>query len=829
MRFIKLPLRHSLSIFLLGSMLFTQSLFAQRGGRSGPPKSTNIKIVGKVIHAETTQQMEYVTLLLLQAKDSSQVSGTVSNAKGSFELNASPGEYILKASFIGFETVYIPNIVLSENRPFQKIPIIQLAVKTTTLDEIDIVVEKSTMEFALDKKIFNVGKDLANLGGSASDLLDNIPSVSVDIDGNVSLRGNEGVRILVNGKPSSLAGPDALKQLSADMIEKVEIITNPSARYQAEGSSGILNIILKKDRRKGWNGSFNGTYGIPDAHNLSINLNHRREKVNFFGSIGGRYRNTPRNSFERRQLFDDFGEIASQLNQDQQSFRGGYSGNLRFGMDYNLNPNATLTGSIVLRKGDGFNSSEIDYTRFDNNLSLIGSTLRSNEEDEDDTSIDYNLTFEQKFAREGQKLTIDFVYEDEVEAENMDAIQEDYDPFGEVIPQTTLEQLIGNEEAQKDGSLRIDYAHPFKKDGEIEIGYRGSIRRIENDYQVEEFDNESQSWELLANLSNDFVYDEAIHAIYATIGDKLGKFSYQGGMRYEYTDIGTLLRDTNEENNKNYGNFFPSAFLSYELAEGNNIQISYSRRLRRPRFRYLNPFFTFSNPLSVRSGNPDLDPEFADAFEIGNIKYWKKSTLSSSIYYRHSEGVISRINTLTEDGVNISRPQNLNSRDDWGAEISWSYRPGKWVDITWNANAFYATLNGGNLGFDSNNTFFSYSSRLNTRFSLKRDMNIQFMVNYRGPQNTAQGQRKAILFTDFGINKDILEKKATVSFRMSDIFNTMKYRSEAAGEDFFIYSEGRWRARRQMYFTFSYRLNQKKDRRRGRNGGNDGGDFEEGF
>ncbi|MEM6807070.1 MAG: outer membrane beta-barrel family protein, partial [Bacteroidota bacterium] len=378
-----------------------------------------------------------------------------------------------------------------------------------------------------------------------------------------------------------------------------------------------------------------------------------------------------------------------------------------------------------------------------------------------------------------------------------------------------------------EGALRIDYSHPYRKDGKMELGYRGSIRRIENDYQVEEFDRESQSWEVLSNFSNDFVYDEEIHALYATVGDKLGKFSYQGGMRYEYTDIGTLLQDTGEENDKDYGNFFPSAFLSYELAQGNNIQISYSRRLRRPRFRSLNPFFTFSNPLSVRSGNPDLDPEFADSYEIGHIKYWKKSSLSSSIYYRHSEGVISRINILTEDGVNIRRPENLNSRDDWGLELAWNYRPGKWLDITWTANAFYGKLNGSNLGFDEDNTFIAYTSRLNTRFSLKNDFNLQVMVNYRGPQGTAQGERKSMLFTDVGINKDILEKKATVSFRMRDIFNTMRYRAEAFGDDFYLYTERQWRARRQMYVSFSYRLNQKKERRGRRNSDGGGGDFDE--
>lgn len=812
-----------LVFLLLGMLIPTQ---AQRGSR--PSKKAGIKLVGKVSTAESGEQMEYVTMLLLRAKDSSQVSGTVTNAKGVFELEAEPGNYLIKASFIGFETRYISDLVLSESKPFIKIPEIKLVVKTTTLDEVEITVEKSTMEFALDKKIFNVGKDLANQGGSAADLLDNIPSVSVDIEGNVSLRGNEGVRILVNGKPSSLSGADALKQLGADMIEKVEIITNPSARYEAEGSSGILNIILKKERRKGWNGSFNGTAGVPASHSLSVNLNHRRDKVNFFTSVGGRYRKTPRTSLERRELYDPAGEIASMLNQDQKSIRSGLSGNIRLGADYSLSDKSTLTASVVLRQQDGENTSEIDYTRFDSNRDFTGSQERDNLEFEDETSVDYNLSFEQLFAREGQKLTIDFTYEDEIETENTTARQEDFDPSANPVPQTVVEQMFSNAEGQKDASIRADYTQPFRKDGKWELGYRGTFRNNKNDFLVEQLDDETGLWEKLSNLSNDFVYDENIHAAYTTIGDKLGKFSYQGGLRMESTDIQTWLKETNEKNNKDYVNFFPSAFLSYELQKGHNIQISYSRRIRRPRSYYLNPFSSYNNPLSIRTGNPDLDPEYANSYEIGNIKYWDKSTLSSSIYYQHSTGVISRINTLNDDGVSITSPQNLLSRDNWGTEISWTYRPQKWLDLTWSGNGFYGKINGENLGFSSQTTFFSYSSRLNTRFSLKHDVNMQLMLSYRGAQATAQGERKGILFTDFGINKDILEKKATISFRMRDLFNSMRYKSETFGEDFYIYSEGQWRATRQMYFTFSYRLNQKKDRRRQRN--NDGGgEMEEGF
>ena len=816
--------------------LVANPAFSQRGNGNRGQGGT-YTIVGKVSNAENNLPLEYATVTLFDQSDSSVVNGIVTNVKGAFELEAVTGTYYLAVSFLGFEPSYVSDILLDEQHPFVRIKEIVLVQKAMTLNEVNIQAQKSRMEFALDKKVFNVGQDLANNGGTASDLLDNIPSVTVDVEGNVSVRGDNGVRLLINGKPSgftSINAADALKQLPANLVEKVEIITNPSSRYEAEGTAGILNIVLKKERRKGWNGSFEATGGIPASHNLSLNLNHRRDKLNLFVGGGLRYRNIPRISNEYREDWAS-GDLEI-LEQQGRFYRGGVSGSLRLGAEYQIGERTTLTGSIMYRHGLDFNNGTLEYFSKNALKELTAYDLRRTEEDEDDTSLDYNLSLEKTFARKGQKFTADLIYSSGGETEAMNAIEEAFDGNYEPKGSPNLLQRINNSEVEREVTVRADYDHPFRKDGKFETGYRSSIRFIGNDYLVEERFSESEAWKPLAEVSNDFEYDEQIHALYANVGDKLNKFSYQVGLRAEYTRITTLLKTTNEKNDREYANLFPSAFLSYEIKEGNAFQLSYSRRLRRPRFHNLNPFFTYANPRSIRSGNPDLDPEFTHSLELGYLKYWDKATFSSSIYYRHTTGDITYIvEDDTIGGVKVfrTRPENVATRNDLGVEFSLNIAPAKWVDITWSGNVFRGVINGENLGFARQTEFFSLTSRLNTRFNLPKDFDAQVMVNYRGPENSPQGKRRAMLYTDVGISKDILKKKATISARMRDIFNTTWYRMETFGgqgtpdvveDDFYIFREGQWRGRQQVYLTFSYRLNQKK--RRGRGGRQGGGDFE---
>ena len=806
-------------------ILFQQGLFAQSLG-----------IRGKVLALESKSPLGFASVALLSPADSSVVAGAYTEENGDFSMSVKGGgAYLLRVNYLGYQENWVDGIVVSASQKNQDLGDIFLAVKATTLDEVEINAQKSRMEFHLDKKVFNVGRDLSNIGGTASDLLDNIPSITVDIEGNVSLRGNSNVRILVNGRPSGLSSTDALQQFSANMIEKVEIITNPSSRFEAEGTAGIINIILKKERRYGWNGTFDGTLGIPASHNLSANLNFRTKKLNWFANIGGRYRNSPRNSSEYREDYDDAGLLSEITDQQLLSYRGGKSGNIRFGLDYSLGENATLTGSVVYRKSDDFNTSEIDILYLNPESVRLGASLRENEEEEDEYSLDYNLRFERKFKGKDHKFTASFMYEDEWEREYTEADEQDFDGQNQFI---NLDRtIIDNEEGTKEMRFRADYERPIGEEGKFEMGFLSNLRDIDTRFQVDEFNDETRLWETLVNQSNRFAYDEQIHGAYSSFGNKLGpKMSYQLGLRTEYTLVETLLKDTQQDNSQEYLSFFPSVFLNYELSEGNALQISYSRRIRRPRFWDLNPFFNYSNPLSQRSGNPSLNPEFSNSYEMSYIRTWAKASVSASVYYRKTLDAITRFRfidttqvVLTSDGreqnPSISRPENIATEENMGAEFSVNISPSKKFDVTWSGNIFYSTLNAENLDLSSSTSFASWTSRLNAKMELPGEVDLQVMVNYRGPRRYPQGKLKSMLFTDLGLSKDFLGDKMTISFRMSDIFNTQWYRSETRGENFFIFSEGQWRARRQSYLNITYRLNQKKRRQRGFNeGGRDMGD-----
>jgi len=769
-------------------------------------------ITGKVVD-EDKQILEFATVALLKAQDSTTLTGGMTNTEGIFKFKAPAGKYLLQVKFLGYEPQFVPDIQLGPDNPTVKVSDIQLKSKTTTLDEVEITSQRSRMEFSMDKRVFNVGQDLSNIGGSVTDLLDNIPSITTDIDGNVSLRGNGNVRILINGNPSSMTSAEALQQLPANLIERVEIITNPSARYEAQGTAGILNIVLKKNRKSGWNGTVNASAGYPESHNLAVNMNFRQDKLNWFTNVSGRYRNVPRETLEHRERLAN-GEITSIIDQEEESWRKGKSGGIRFGADYLLDDNTTLTGSIFYRIQDGDNTEDIEFLFYNPEYQLQNFNYRRNAEDEDESGLDYTLSFEKKFnGKQEHKLNVNLIYNSEGEIEDANAREELFNAAG-VLREVDLLQRTYNEENRKEYTILVDYTQPIGENGKFEAGYRGGIRRIETRYSVEEFNNETSVWDTLQNLTNNFDYDEDIHALYASYGHDFNKISYQVGLRTEYTDVVTLLRTTNEENPRDYINFFPSAYLNYEFKEGNALQVNYSRRLERPDFWDLNPFFNFNNPLYLRSGNPNLNPEFTDSYELNYIRTWEKASVSASIYYRNTEDVITRVTRVDEDGVSTSIPENLATQNDIGTEFSLNLNPTNDWDITWTGNFFRGEIDGANLGFARQTVFTSWTTRLNSRIQFLEKYQGQIMINYRGPEKTPQGRREDFFFADIGIARDIFNEKATVSFRVSNILDEW-YRYETAGEDFFIYRQGQWRSQRSFMVDFTYRINQEKSSRRG--------------
>ncbi len=791
------------------------------------PQETNAKniIKGKIEDSETKQPMSYTTVALYNAIDSSLVTGTVTDDLGIFKIDITPGNYYLTIEFISYTKKTIGDIIVKKNEPILDLGLIQLTPSSVALAEVEVRAERSTMQFNLDKKVFNVGKDLANQGGSASDILDNVPSVTVDVEGNVSLRGQGNVRILVDGKPSSLIGSDGsgLRNIPANMIDKVEVVTNPSARYDAEGMTGIINIVLKKEKKKGVNGSFDFNVGYPDLYGAAINLNYRRDKVNFFVNYGVRYQKGPGRGGLYQELYQ--GDSTFITDMDRNHVRGGWSNNIRTGIDFFATDKITLTGALAYRVGIDKNVTTLTYRDYWNLASMenyIGYSERIDDEIEDESKLEYSINFKKKFDKKEQLWTADIQYSQSGEVERSDITETFYNSDNQATG-NILNQRSNNDENFTNFLIQTDYKHPFKEDGMFETGIRLNLRNVSNDVMVETLDN--NEWTTLTNFSNDLEYTENIYAAYATVGDKFGKFSYQFGLRYEYSDIETFLVETQERNPRLYGNLFPSAFLNYEFTEKDAVQVSYSRRIRRPGFWELNPFFSFSDARNFFAGNPDVNPEFTHSLEAGYLKYFEKGSVSSSVYYRYTEGVIFRVRNVDSTGFSVTLPQNIGIDNSYGLEVNFSYNPYKWWRLNGDANFFRSITDGTSYDESLYGDTYTWFGRLTSRMTIAKQVDVQIRGNYRAPRITVQGSQRAIYHLDIAASKDVFKKKGTLTFSVNDVFNT-RARNYIVDESNF-YTEGffQWRVR-QFTLALNYRLNQNKRRGGGRpNGGNfeDGG------
>jgi len=799
------------------------SLFAQ-------PSKGMVK--GKVVDVANQAPLEYATITIFSQKDSSIITGDISNDKGVFAIETRPGKHFVKIEFIGFEAQIISDVIVSRKKKVADLGTIQLGVNTETLVEVEVRAEKSSVQMTLDKRIFNVGKDLANAGGNAADILDEVPSVAVDVEGNVSLRGSEGVQILIDGKPSGLVGignSNGLRSLPANLIDRVEVITNPSAKFEAEGSAGIINIVLRKQKKKGLNGSFDFTVGDPSIYGTAINLNFRRKKLNFFTNFGINYGR----NFGGGNSYQEFyrGDTTEITVIERKQDRGGISGNIRFGADYYLNDKNTFTTSFLYRLGKDDNISTVDYQDFLNDQNnFVEGTFRTDEEIEDESKLEYALTYTKKMEGKGHELVTDIRFQDNTEKESSDFNEVYFLSDGTPSSATDYFQRSNNKEGERRLITRLDYVKPFGKDKKLEAGYQGSYRHIKNDYLVEE-QIANDEWIVFDGLSNDFKYDETIHALYSSFGNKINKFSYQFGARVEYSDVVTELIQTNEINPREYLNFFPSAFLTYDLPNNNAIQASYSRRLRRPRFWSLNPFFTLSDARNRFTGNPDLDPEFTDSYEIGHIKYWDKGSLGSSIYYRHTTGVMQRVvsdvQVVDSIVITLRRPENLATRDDVGFEFNFSYSPFKWWKINGDMNLFRSMIDGSNVNSSFTADTYTMSGRVTSRTTIMKKTDLQLRLNYRAPRATTQGTTKAVTSLNFGMSRDVFNKKGTLTLSVSDVFNSRRRRGTLFTDNLYREEEFQWRGRTTR-LTLNYRLNQKKKRGGGRRGGGDdegGGEF----
>ncbi len=771
-------------------------------------KNAGIIVTGKVVDAGSSQPLSYATIQIYIVSTKILTGGGISDEEGNFQIESSRGSYFAVIDFMGYESLQTDNFTIDPDRSIFDLGTIEITVSSSILEEVTITAEKSTMEFALDKRIFNVGKDLGNAGGSAAELLNNIPSVIVDVEGNVKLRGSGNVRLLIDGKPSGLVsfkGGSGLRQLQGSLIEKVEIITNPSARYEAEGMAGIINIVLKKERKNGFNGSFEATAGHPVNLGLAANLNYRHKKVNFFFNYGMNYRRIPSITSTYQEVFADGLTYVSEQNYDGEHV--GLFNNARGGMDYYINEKNIFTASYMYSRSNGKRLTDLyynDYLKSDPNA--ITRTHRTQDEDEVEPIAEYVLSYKKLFSQKDRELNTEVRYFDHWE--DSDQIYTQETTLDDGSPGEKFTQTAPNDETEKQLIIQIDYIHPFASEGKFEAGLRTSFRDMTNDYVVNDVGTDGTEIPI-PGLDNKFVYKENINAVYGIIGNKTNHFSYQFGLRTEWTDIETILEETAKSNPRNYVNFFPSTHFTYDLPKDNAIQLSYSRRVRRPVYNELSSYVTYSDNRNFFSGNPDLNPEFSDVFELGHIKYFEKGSLASSIYYRITDDKIERIRTVDDQGFSKTFPENLLNEIAYGAEFSTAYKLYNWWKLDLNFNFFHSKTDGGNIDSEYISETNSWFARQTSRFTLAKDSYLQLRFNYEAPQNIAQGRRASIYFLDIALNKPVFNGKGTLTLNIIDLFNSRKFRTITNGENFFADST-RQRNRRQINLTLGYKINQGK-------------------
>ena len=809
--------------FIIFTLTFF-SVFSQK------PQNDQFSITGKIIDSNTKEPLEYATVIL-NNQETKQLSGGITDENGNFNIKINTGTYDISFEFISFKTIKISNKIINSSINFGTI---KLSEDADELDEIVIIAEKSTVEIRLDKRIYNVGKDMTVRGGSASDVLDNVPSVDVDVEGNVSLRGNENVRILIDGKPSALvglSGTDALRQLPADAIERVEVVTSPSARYDAEGTAGILNIILRKGVATGLNGSINATIGDPTQYRIASNINFRTKKVNLFTNLGYRNSSGPGNFLTNLSTFEN--ESINSLRIEDRNFernRNGY--NINVGLEYFLSKESSITGTYFFRDSDNKNLSNNIIRVFDINDILEFSDTRIQDEDEIDTTSQFALNYTNNINSSGHKLTIDFQYSESEEIEKA------------FINDSLAEENNITTEDSKNTLIQSDYVLPIGENTQFEIGYRGEFQDLTSDFLV------TRTPTLDFDPSNNLVFKQNVNALYSQFGSKLNKFSYLLGLRTEITDVKVRLTNTNEKFDYKYTELFPTINVGFERTEDQSFTIGYSRRLRRPRFWYLNPFESRSSQNVIYKGNPALIPTFTNSFDLGFLQKIGKLTLNSSIYFQHSINAIERVSRdeiRFIDGVNqvitIREPINLASEDRFGFELTTNYNPSKKVRLSGSFNVFqqeskglYAynkfiidEISGDIIATpeiqDLGNTNNSWFTRFNATFSLPWEIQMQNRLSYRGPRKTVQSESDGIFSANIALSKDVFKEKGSLVLNVSDVFNSRKrkstnYNPNKENPTSISYQESQWRVR-QVSLNFTYRFNQKKKQQRDRRSGED--------
>ncbi|HSO86458.1 MAG TPA: TonB-dependent receptor [Draconibacterium sp.] len=782
-------------------------------------------IKGIIVDNTTGQAMEYANIAIYNKEDSTLVTGGITRNNGEFEIRGMPlGKYYLEAHFIGFEKSKVDEIVLDKESPAFNLGSIKLSPSAIEIGGVDVVADKAAVEYKLDKKVVNVSQVYSAAGGSAANVLENTPSVQVDIEGNVTLRGSGNFTVLIDGRPSVLSGSDALRQIPASVLENIEIITNPSAKYEPDGSAGIINLITKKNSMNGLSGIINGTIGTGDKYRGDFLLNYRTEKFNYFLGADWRDETNYGSMASSRETY--LGDTTKYLTigGDRDFIRGGQ--NFKGGFDFYLSDKTTFTLSGELGKSKNNRSGEElihEYTiPQTTDIYSVNNEISKSESD----FYSGTLNFQHKFKKDGHKIEANAFYSGQTgidgDEENEMLTDENYNPSETYVAQVKTTE----EEDENDFRLKADYTLPISDKSKLEAGVQSRMERQEESTSFQEYDPVTGTWITSDFFSSAIDLKNDIHAVYATYSNKLGGLEFMAGLRGELTDREIKSTANDSVAALKLYDLFPTLHLSYDIGEKNEIMASYSRRINRPGGWDLNPVPTYFNRYTIREGNPELEPEYTDSYDLGYMLKFGRSYLSLEAFSRITNNKIDRLESLGDDGILYLKSENVGKDYSTGLELMGNVEFTKWLTVNASVSGFHYRIKGeaGGEAFDREST--NWSGRMNTTIKFSDNSRMQIQGFYRGPSVSAQGESKASFFTTLAMKQDFMKKKLTATLSLQDPFGTAKFERESVTESFKNWFQWK-REPRVVMLTLSYKINNFKSDERG-SGSGGGGNVEMG-
>lgn len=808
--------RYLVCMYVLLSLL----MFSGLASAQNPGSGVSGTVRGRVTESVSGNPMEYVNIVVFRHEADEMVTGGISAVDGSFRIpDIPPGRYRIRFSFMGFETLMVEDVRITRQEPVFNLGTVTLQPGEEMMDAVTVTAEREVLMFNLDKRVFAVGSDLTATGGSAVEILEAIPSVSVDFDGKVSLRGSQQVNILVDGRPSHFM---SLDQVPATMIDRVEVITNPSARYDPDGTSGIINIIMKRQRQHGTNGMLSLNAGTGSKANGSVHVNHRIDRLNLFGNYDFRLQQMTGLNLNDQDRITSGGDTLVFIRQQEDFYRKGVFNNFRLGADYFIGDNRTISATAAYNLRD---TRPRNYSQVGLYIPQHQDMATSMERHFEGFGQEYAISYTNDFDRNGRKLLADVYYST---------------TRGETLRDIIVETVGGaGKETRYDQSLtpgsmlsfQTDYSHPLGEHSRIEAGLKSVYRHVEDDFGFFDLDTSTGRFEPNPTFTNYFLYTEYIHSLYGIYSRALGRLQLQAGVRAEQHDVRSEQRTTAEENDRTIRNLFPSLHMKYLPEGSHSFSANYSRRVNRPSMSMLNPFVNYSDPMNISFGNPLLKPEYIDSYELGHHFSQNRKNFNTVFFYRKTHDIISREMTLFSPDNPQTRTtfENLHSGISYGVEFLVNTPVTSTWRVSGNLSYFNYRLEDEKLP-DWKHEGDSWMIQGTSNWTILKRLDLQARFHYHSPAITAgrttgggcqqhggQGILNEVYYLDLALRTDVMQGNGTITLRLSDVFKTRKFDMYTYG-DSFTSQLLRTTDSRVLFIGFTYRLNefrQRQERDRG--------------